>query len=534
MDNVKVYLVGAGPGDARLITVRGLDLVKKADVIVYDYLANEEILAAAREDAEMHYVGKRGFTGHVSQDEINNLLLNLCEQEDGKPGNRIIVRLKGGDPFVFGRGGEEAEVLAEHGFAFEIVPGVTSGIAAPAYAGIPVTQRKVASAVTFVTGHEDPTRDRTSIDWKSLAGMASFGNTICFYMGIRSLPLIAERLMSEGLDGETPVALVRWGTMAQQETLVATLETVAEEAERAQFKAPAIIAVGRAVTYRDKLAWFEKAPLFGKTVGVTRAFAQGSAMSSLLEEMGARTVSMPTIEFAEPDSYEALDGAIASIASYDWVIFTSANGVECFFDRLRQLGAGDSRALAGARVAAIGPATAKRLEARGIVADVIPDDYRGEGVFEAIRETVQQREGDGAEGPLSAAKVLIPRAQVAREALPKLLAESGADVDVVPAYKTVLPGDEAREKVRSVLQAGDIDAITFTSSSTARNLVEIIGEENLALLDGVKLFSIGPVTTATLIELGLTVAAEADAYTIPGLAKTIEGYYETGATVASD
>lgn len=525
MGNVKVYLVGAGPGDAKLITVRGLELVKKADIIVYDYLANEEILRAARTDAEMHYVGKQGFTGHMTQEEINELLVKLCRKGSEKQGSCIIVRLKGGDPFVFGRGGEEAEMLVEHGFEFEVVPGVTSGIAAPAYAGIPVTQRKVASSVTFVTGHEDPTRDRTSIDWKSLAVMASMGNTVCFYMGIKSLSLIAERLMAEGLDGSTPVALVRWGTTAKQETLVATLESVAEEAERAQFKAPAIIALGRAVAYREKLSWFETAPLFGKTIAVTRTVEQNVTLSTMLSALGANAVCMPTIEIADPDSFEALDGAIEGIAAYDWIVFTSANGVDRFFARMRALGAGDARALSRARVAAIGPATAKRLESYGIVADAVPGSYRGEAVFEAIRENEAAREGSNNDAPLEGAKVLIPRAQVARDVLPKLLEEAGAVVDVAPSYKTVLPGEDERAKVRSLLESGEVDAITFTSSSTAQNLIAIIGEDNLALLDTVDLFSIGPITSATLVGKGLSVSAEASEYTTPGLADAIEGFY---------
>ncbi|MBE6472324.1 MAG: uroporphyrinogen-III C-methyltransferase [Coriobacteriaceae bacterium] len=525
MGNVKVYLVGAGPGDAKLITVRGLELVKNADVIVYDYLANEEILGAARADAEMHYVGKQGFTGHMTQGEINELLVDLCRKESEKQGNRCIVRLKGGDPFVFGRGGEEAEMLAGHGFEFEIVPGVTSGIAAPAYAGIPVTQRKVASSVTFVTGHEDPTRDRTSIDWKSLAVLASMGNTVCFYMGIRSLPLIAERLMAEGLDGATPVALVRWGTTPKQETLVSALETVAADAERAQFKAPAIILVGRVAAYREKLAWFEGAPLFGKTIVVTRMSGQGGKLSAALAGLGANAICMPTIEIAEPDSYEALDGAIDIIGGYDWIVFTSANGVERFFARMRHLAAGDARSLSSARIAAIGPATAERLESYGIVADVVPDNYRGEGVFEAIRSCESQRKGCAGDEALVGAKVLIPRAQVARDALPALLTESGASVEVAPAYKTVLPEEGSCEKIRSLFASGEVSAVTFTSSSTVRNLVEIIGENDLALLEGVDLFSIGPVTSATLAEKGLAASVEAEEYTIPGLVEAIERFY---------
>lgn len=511
----KVYLVGAGPGDLGLITVRGLELVKRADAVVYDYLSSGDFLDCVREDAEVFYVGKKGFGEHVSQAEINELLVRLATE--GAPG-RVIVRLKGGDPFVFGRGGEEALALAEHKIPFEVVPGVTSGLAAPMYAGVPVTQRKVASSVTLVTGHEDPTREETGVDWPALAALVRRGNTVCFYMGMRTLPEISGRLLEEGADASTPAALVRWGTTSHQETLVATLGTVAEEAERARFASPAIIVVGQVVSYRGKLSWFERLPLFGRTIAVTRSRAQAGDFVRQLESRGADVHAFPVIDFSCPDSFEGLDRGIERLATYDWVVFTSANGAERFFDRLARVHGGDARSFGGAKIAAIGPATSRALEAHGIRADAVPQQYRAEGVFEAIRASV-------GEGALSGARVLIPRAQTARETLPEMLRAAGAIVDVAAAYKTVLPERSRVEELVGLLERGEVDALPFTASSTARNLVELLGKRAKELLGDVDLFSIGPVTSETLHDFGLRVAAQAEEYTIPGLVSAIEGYY---------
>ena len=533
MSNVCVYLVGSGPGDPGLMTVRGAELLGSADILIYDYLAGETFAGRVKPDAELVYVGKKGFSAHVTQPEINALLVQKARELESRGGGSI-VRLKGGDPFVFGRGGEEALALAAEGIAFEVVPGVTSGIAAPAYAGIPVTHRGVASSVTFVTGHEDPTKNVSALDWDALAKLSQVGGTICFYMGMRNLELIAGQLKSRGVPAETPVALVRWGTTNAQQTLVACLDDVAARAREAGFGAPAIILVGPVAGLRDQMRWFEDRPLFGRTIVVTRSRSQASTFSAQLSALGANVVEFPTIEFAEPDDYGPLDAAIAHIERYDWVVFTSVNGVDAFFGRLAAFARGDvpcdasaapaatarclrgdARALADARVAAIGPATATRLRDYGIIADAIPGQYRGEAVFDAIA-TESKRCGID----LSAAHVLIARAEVARDTLPNMLRAAGAQVDVAPAYQTVQPVAEKANDLVAMLEAGDVDAITFTSSSTARNLMAMLGGSE-DVLRRTQLFSIGPITTKTLVDAGFEVTAEAEEYTIPGLVETL-------------
>ena len=528
MSNVCVYLVGAGPGDVELLTLRGARLLEQADIVVYDYLANAALVDHVKPSAELLYVGKKGFSAHVTQDEINALLVQKARELDACGGG-VLVRLKGGDPFVFGRGGEEALALSAAGIPFEVVPGVTSGIAAPAYAGIPVTHRGIASSVTFITGHEDPTKNASAIDWTALARLAQKGGTLCFYMGMRNLELIAGRLAEQGVSADTPVALVRWGTTSNQQTLVACIEDVAIRAREAGFGAPAIILVGPVASLREKLSWFEERPLFGRRIVVTRSRSQASTFSARLRELGADVVELPTIAFAEPDDYSPLDQAIRRMASYDWVVFTSVNGVDAFFSRLALLAAdatscpirhADARALAGACVAAIGPATAKRLQDHGIRADVLPGEYRGEAVFDAIADA-SARFGIS----LQEARVLVPRAQVAREVLPDLLRDAGAQVDVVAAYQTVLPEGDAAAELAEAIATGDIDAVTFTSSSTARNLLALLGDRAEAL-HGVDVFSIGPITSKTLADAGFAPTCEAEEYTIPGLVDALVKTYQ--------
>lgn len=521
--NTVVYLVGAGPGDAGLITARGRELLERADIVVYDYLANAALLACVPADAERLYVGKKGFSDHVTQDDINALLVDKARELEQRGGGTL-VRLKGGDPFVFGRGGEEALALAEAGIPFQAVPGVTAGVAAPAYAGIPVTHRGISSSVTFVTGHEDPAKDATAIDWTALARLAARGSTLCFYMGVRNLGMICARLQQEGAPGDTPVALVRWGSLPSQQTLTATLADAPQAARAAHFAAPAIILVGGVVQLRAELAWFERLPLFGRRIVVTRSRTQASAFSRRLAELGAQVCEFPTIAFQDPDSYAVLDAALADLASFRWVVFTSANGVDRFFARLEQTAepgaCTDARVLAHARVAAIGPATARRLRQHGIKADAVPDSYRGEAVFEAIRTAEQQ-----AGGTLAGARVLIPRAQEARPQLPDLLRGAGADVTAAPAYKTVLPEDAGAADLVRRLREGAVDAVTFTSSSTARNLLALLGPDAAALQEHAQLFSIGPVTTGTLADASCTDVHEAREYTIDGLVACLCGYY---------
>jgi len=492
-----VYLVGAGPGDPGLITVRGLECLRTADAVVYDFLANAVLLREARADAEVIYVGKRGGDHTMGQEEINALL--VAKGREGK----TVCRLKGGDPFVFGRGGEEALALAEAGVAFEVVPGVTAGVAAPAYAGIPVTHRTCTSAVTFITGHEDPTKAESALDWAKLAGVG----TLVVYMGVKRLPQTVERLVANGLSPETPAALVRWGTMPQQETVTGTLADIVERG--AAIQPPAVLVVGEVVGLREKLQWFEGRPLFGRCVLVTRSRPQVSGLRTRLTELGAEAIEMPTIRIEPPDSYAPLDAAIGRLLEYGVLVFTSANGVDAFFGRLALAGK-DSRALPPI-VAAIGPATAERLAEHGVRADCQPATFTGEALAEALAE----------QHDLADVSVLLPRAAEAPPTVVDALREAGAAVDEVAAYQTLVGAEPDTETVER-LMGGGVDLVTFTSSSTVRGFAAALGRERLpALPASVRFASIGPVTSVTARELGLTVAVEAAEHTIPGLVEAI-------------
>lgn len=515
-----VYLVGAGPGDGELITLRGLRLLEGADVVVYDYLSGEELLAHAPSTAKLVYVGKKGFAPHVPQGEINRMLVDEAREVEAGGGGSV-VRLKGGDPFVFGRGGEEALALCEAGVPFEVVPGVTSGVAAAAYAGIPVTHRGLSSSVTFVTGHEDPSKAESAIDWMALAQLASAGGTLCFYMGMRNLGMIASRLVECGLSPDTPSALVQWGTLPYQKSLVTPLGRVEGEARARGIGAPAIILVGRVAGLSGRLEWLGNRPLWGRKVVVTRSRSQASGLSQRLRHLGADVVEVPTIAFAEPQDLAALDVAVKSIGEYDWAVFTSVNGVSAFFRRLAANSL-DSRALAGLLVAAIGPATAECLREQGIEADVVPPEYRGEAVFDAMMQASRER---GL--PIDQLRVLIPRAQEAREVLPQMLRRAGARVDVVAAYRTELPDDGGAGRLVRLLEGEEVDAVTFTSSSTARNLVRLLGARS-GELGKARLFSIGPITTQALEDLGFEVFGEAGEYTIAGLTECLVAAFGPG------
>ena len=497
MPDGRVFLVGAGPGDPGLITVRGLECLRTADAVVYDFLANPVLLREARADAEMIYVGKRGGDHTMGQEEINALL--VAKGREGK----TVCRLKGGDPFVFGRGGEEALALAEAGVAFEVVPGVTAGVAAPACAGIPVTHRTCTSAVTFVTGHEDPTKAESALDWAKLAGVG----TLVVYMGVKRLPQTVERLVANGLSPDTPAALVRWGTMPQQETVTGTLADIVERGAAVQ--PPAVLVVGEVVGLREQLAWFEKRPLFGRCVVVTRSRTQASALSARLAALGADVIEMPSIRIEPPDSYAPLDAAIGRLREYGVLVFTSVNGVDAFFGRLALAGE-DSRALPPI-VAAIGPATAERLAEHGVRADCQPATFTGEALAEALAE----------QHDLADVSVLLPRAAEAPPTVVDALREAGAAVDEVAAYQTLV-GAEPDTGTVERLMGGEVDIVTFTSSSTVRGFVAALGRERLpALPASVRFASIGPVTSATARDVGLTVAVEAAEYTIPGLVEAI-------------
>ncbi|MDY4882778.1 MAG: uroporphyrinogen-III C-methyltransferase [Anaerovibrio sp.] len=495
----KVYLIGAGPGDYRLLTLKACDCLKMADTVVYDRLADERILQYAPRDAEFIYVGKASSQHTMTQDKICQLLVDLAKE------GKTVVRLKGGDPFVFGRGGEEALLLQENGLPFEIVPGVTSAISVPAYAGIPVTHRGVAASFAVVTGHEDPTKENSDINWQQLATAT---DTVVFLMGVANLPKITARLMENGRSGDTPVAIIRWGTKAQQQVWTSTVAEAADLVKSESIKPPCIFLVGNVVKLREKLAWFDNPklkPLFCKRVLVTRARAQASLLAEKLETLGAACTEAPAIRIQPPaDGFGALDKAIGELDAYNWLIFTSANGVNYFFDRLLAAGR-DSRGLGRAKVCAIGSATAKALKGYGIIADVVPAEFRAEGILAAL---------EGKVGPGD--KVLLPRAAEARNILPEELGRKGIDVTVVPAYETVA-GEADGAEIRRQLSQGEIDVITFTSSSTVKNLAKILGEDAAELINSTRTAAIGPVTAATCREQGIRVDIEAKEYTIDGL-----------------
>ena len=476
-----VYLVGAGPGDPGLMTVRAVELIAAADVVLHDRLIPREALAHAREDAELVYVGKQGGGPQMPQEEIDRLLV-----EHAKAGRRV-VRLKGGDPFVFGRGGEEALVLREAGIPFEVVPGVTAGVAAPAYAGIPVTHRDAASGVAFVTGHEDPGKEGSAIDW---AALAAFPGTLVFYMGVRALPRIAERLVASGRPADQPVAVVERGTLPGQRTLVATLADVGERAAADGIRAPAIALVGPVAALREQLAWLESRPLHGRTVAVTRARAQASALAARLRDLGAAVVEAPAIRI------EPLDTPLPPVAGYDLVCVTSPNGAELLLDRLR-----DARELAGITVAAIGPGTARALRARGVEPDVVPERAVAEGLAEALAGHPVRR-------------ALIARGAAGRDVLPDALRARGAEVDVVALYETVAePLDDATREA-----AAGADYVLFTSASSVRFFARAAGN---GALRGPRLASIGPATSAELREHGAEPDLEADPHTPDGLVQAL-------------
>jgi uroporphyrinogen III methyltransferase/synthase len=505
MMKTNVYLVGAGPGDPGLITMKGKECIAAADVIIYDYLASPMLLKDAPKNAELIYVGKKGGDHTLSQEEINALIL-----EKARAGLNV-CRLKGGDPFIFGRGGEEAEVLAAKGIPFEVVPGITSAVAAAAYAGIPLTHRKLTATLAFVTGHEDPHKDESNIDWESLAkGLG----TLVFFMGVKNLPDIAQKLIANGKSPDTPIALVRWGTTPRQQTVTGTLDNITDRAKKAGMKAPAIIVVGEVVNLRKSLKWFENRPLLGKKVVVTRARAQASDMVRRLSNLGAECLEFPTIKVLPPKDMKPLDDAIEHLPGYDWIVFTSVNGVKFFFDRLFEKNK-DVRELNHLNTAAIGPATAQKLLNYGLKSDIIPKKYLAESVVEAFGKE-----------HLNGKRILLPRASEARPVLPVELRKMGAKVNEVTTYLTKKDLENA-DLLTKQLKEKTIDLISFTSSSTVRNFKTLLPSESFTeLMHGVTVASIGPITTDTAKKLGFNVQITAEEYTIPGLCKAILQYYQ--------
>ena len=635
-----VYLVGAGPGDASLLTIRAAYLLKHASCVIYDYLVSDEIVGMCNVHAERIFVGKKGFTQHVTQDEINALLVEkarqaqeaaagMCAGEGAETGNGAaaetgngvaemwgnttasralapvpnhecepaiddaaeqvpasarnyaaergtrpyVVRLKGGDPYIFGRGGEEAIVLHQHGIAFEVVPGITSGIAALMYAGIPATHRGIATSVTFVTGNEDPSKQQSTTNWQALAGLITSGSSVVLYMGVKNLSHIQSSLAAYGVAGTTPCAAVMWGTCAQQKSCVTTLEQAFDVMQRKGIAAPCIIVIGAVATLHKQLNWFEKRSLFGKTVLITRTRTHSSHIRSALQEAGARVLEVPALRVVSPTNTAALYEAVARLASYDWVVFTSANGVDACFGALRRLRdevyrlpgeatgevrrdapglpgetAGDARcdahdearddtrgnvsgdapretggnmsvnapcdarAFGTAKVAVIGSATAETLQHYGIVPDCMPQAFVAERLVEALQ----------AAGVHHTSKVLILRAEEARDTLVEGLRALGAQVDVVSAYRS----EKCTEQLKQVLSSGvSIDACTFASSSAVKATVDALGGDDQAFFSQVDAFSIGPITTRTMLAHDITPAAEARIYNADGLVDALCAYY---------
>lgn len=504
----RVSLCGAGPGDPELITERALRRLREADVVLYDALVHPDLLAHAKKGAELVFVGKRAGRASERQATINVRL--VAEAKLG----RSVVRLKGGDPFLFGRGSEEAEALAAHGVPFEVVPGVPSPMAASAYAGISLTHRDLASSVAYVTATESEEKDATAHDWSKLATATQ---TLVFFMGLRKLDSLMALLMAHGRAGDTPAAVVASASLASQRTVVGTVATIAAQAHEAGLEMPALTIVGAVVSLREHLRWFDTLPLFGRRVLITRPEGQSADMARALRDAGAEAIEAPSVRILPPEDPSQLTTALAKLDSYDWVVFTSSNGVSAFFEALGAAGR-DTRALGRARVAAIGPATAAALAAWGVRADVMPQEYRGERVAEAMLASA-------GEPPR---RVLLPRAAVARDALPQLLRTSGAVVDVVPAYRTESATPAAFAAIGDRLARGAVDIVTFTSSSTVQRLVEGLGEDAIPLLGRTRIAAIGPITADTARGLGLSVDVVATEYTAAGLVEALVRRHASG------
>jgi uroporphyrinogen III methyltransferase/synthase len=497
MNSGKVYLVGAGPGDPGLLTLKGKQILERADCVIYDFLVNKDLLRLARPEAEKICVGRRGEADRLRQSEITKLL--VARAREGK----LVCRLKGGDPFVFGRGGEEVQALAEAGMAFEVVPGVSAGHAVPAYAGIPITHRDITSTVSFIAGHEDPEKESSRLDWPQLA---TCPGTLVFFMAVRNLPRITQALIEHGRAPTTPAAVIQWGSLPEQKVIEGTLVDIAAKASAAL--TPAITVIGEVVSLREHLNWFERLPLFGKRIVITRAREQADGLREPLAALGAKVIEIPTIEIQPPDLWEPLDAAIRRLDEFHYLLLTSANGVRNFLARLAASGR-DVRALGGLTIGAIGPATAAEFARTGVKVDLLPTKYLAEGLIAAL-----------ADRDLRDKAFLIPRARVARDLVPRVLEERGARVEVVEAYQTVMPQISPEELARLLTPPPDV--ITFTSSSTAANFAKLVGEKQIAkVLGGAAIASIGPITSQTLRDLGLTVTLEARESTMAGLVQVI-------------
>jgi len=512
----KVYLVGAGPGDIGLLTVKGLRCLQKAEVVVYDFHLNAQVLNYINHDAEFIYAGKRGGRHTMTQDEINEILVQKAKE------GKIICRLKGGDPFVFGRGGEEAEALAKNGIEFEVVPGVSSSIAAPAYAGIPLTHRLYSSSFAVVPGYEDINKKESAIDWSRLATCVG---TLVFLMAVKNIDLLTQKLIENGRSPDTPVAVIRWGTRPDQRTIVGTLKDIGEIVKEKDIKPPAVMVVGDVVRLRESLKWYEKKPMFGHRILVTSEHAEGFEP---LEELGAEVIEFPTIKIVPPERYDDLDSAIDRIETYDWLIFTSKNGVKYFFKRFFEKER-DIRELKGIKICAIGIKTAGEIKKYGMKIDLIPDEFRAEGLIESFTKVNSQqivppqppldkggseegvstnilvaRRGTSYDKLLKGTRFLLPRAENAREIFPEKIRELGGQIDLPVAYRAIKP-EFAGKRLRRFLKEGRISIATFTSAATFNNFREITKEDADDLLKGVAMAVIGPVTAEAIKKAGLKV-----------------------------
>jgi len=497
----RCYLVGAGPGDLGLVTLRAKQLVEQADVIVYDYLCNPEMLKWAPEHAEIIYAGKRAGVHTLKQDEINALLVEKTSA------GKNVVRLKGGDPFLFGRGGEEAQALVAAGMPFEVVPGVTSALAAPAYAGIPVTHRGLTSHVTIFTGHEDPEKSESAIDFEALAKL---GGTQVMLMGVERIEEIVRQMLARGVRRDLPVALVRWGTTGRQQTVRGTLENIAQRVAEAEFAPPAVAIFGEVVSLGPELNWQARRPLAGRRIVVTRTRKQAGALSEQLRGLGAEVIELPTIRIEPPSDLRAFAELVQDAHAYDWIVFTSPNGVSAFFEMFYKL-YDDAREIGGTRIAAIGPATAARVRDFHLKVDLQPEEFVAEAVVEEFKK----------EGRLENVRILIARAEEARDLLPKQLGALGAIVDIAFAYRTIAETSD-RTEARSRLTAEGADMITFTSSSTVENFLAL----HLPWPPGMEVASIGPITSETARQRGLTVGVEAKRHDIAGLVEAIRRHFD--------
>lgn len=518
MANGKVYIVGAGPGDIGLLTVKGLRCLQKADVVIYDFHLNAQMLNYINHDAEFVYAGKRGGHHEMTQEEINDILVQKALE------GKVVCRLKGGDPFVFGRGGEEAEVLARNGIDFEVVPGVSSAIAAPAYAGIPLTHRLYSSTFAVIPGYEDATKERSSIDWSKLATGVG---TLVILMAIKNIENLVNKLIENGRSPDTPVAVIRWGTRPDQKTIVSTLGNLVLDIKENEIRPPSVIVVGEVVRLRESLRWYEDLPLFGQRILVTREHSGGFER---LEELGAEIIELPTIEIQPPTNYNELDSAIRRIDFYNWIVFTSANGVRYFLKRFFELHR-DIRDLKGLKVCAIGEKTAAEIKRYGIKVDLMPEEFRAEGLIEAflqIRHPQDEETVNARIQPLKGFRILLPRAEVAREVFPEKVRSLGGHIDTPVTYRAVRP-DIHGKRLKRFLREGRITIATFTSAATFKNFLEIMGDKAIELLKGVKIAVIGPVTAEAIEKSGLKVDIMPEKATIEAMVEGIINYITSNA-----